>query len=622
MAILSIAVGTFIAYLIAYHTYGKWLGRKIFRLDPQAITPSVEVNDGKDYVPTKREVIFGHHFTSIAGTGPIVGPAIAVFWGWLPALLWVLFGCIFIGAVHDLGALVVSLRSRGQTIGEVAGRMINNRVRYLFLGVLFMTLAVVIGIFGLVIAVIFAKYPVSVFPVWAELPMAVVIGLWVYKRKGNLLAPSLIALGFMYVTIYIGAYYLPIDLTAWGVPASADASVAAGISPYANAVVVWTLLLLVYCFIASVLPVWTLLQPRDFINSHELILALGLLFLGLLVAPFVGEGLRFVAPAINPSPPADAPAILPFLFITIACGAISGFHSLVSSGTTSKQIRCETDAVAVGYGAMLLEGGLAVIVILACTAGLGGGVYDYDAGLHRYLPAVGPDQVPLTDEAAWAKYYGAGTWSSMKLPQKIGGFIEGGANIMSSIGIPITMGIGIMAVLVASFAATTLDTATRLQRYVVTELASNLKLVPLTNRYVATAVAVITGGVIALTAGPSGPGSGGLVLWPIFGVTNQLLAGLAFMVVCFYLLRHNRPVRFLVGPMALMLVLPAWALFVQIFGEHGWLNNERYLLSVLGMAMFALQIWIVIEGLFMYRQAKGVAPDPLPALPPGPTGAA
>lgn len=618
MTTLLIALVAFVAYIIAYNTYGRWLGKKIFRLDADATTPSVEVNDGRDYVPTRWEVVFGHHFTSIAGTGPIVGPAIAVFWGWLPALLWVLLGSIFIGAVHDFGALVVSLRSRGQTIGEAARRMINPRTRVLFLLVLFLLLVLVIGIFGLVIAVIFAKYPISVFPVWTQIPLAIAIGFWVYKRRGQLLVPSLIALGIMYLTIYVGAYHLPIDLTAYGIAASGTAAVAAGKSAFANAVVFWTLALLVYCYFASVLPVWTLLQPRDFINSFELILALAMLFVGLLMAPILGDKLSFVAPAINHSPPADAPPIIPFLFITIACGAVSGFHCLVSSGTSSKQVRCETDARAVGYGAMLLEGGLAVLVILACTAGLGKGVHDYDPQLHRYVTAVSDSGVALTGEAAWSRYYGGGTWASMKLPQKIGGFVEGGANIMSFIGVPVTMGIGIMAVLVASFAATTLDTATRLQRYVITELSSAAGLTPLTNRYAATAVAVGTGGAMAMIAGPTGPGSGGLILWPIFGVTNQLLAGLAFLVVCFYLVRHNRPVWFLLGPAALMIVVPAWALLMQIFGETGWIYSDdptkRYVLAFLGMATLVLQVWMVIEALVMWRHAKGVAPEPLPPL--------
>lgn len=281
MNTLIIAVLSFIGFIIAYHTYGKWLARKIFGLDTDAKVPSEELRDDVDYVPTKKEVIFGHHFTSIAGTGPIVGPAIAVFWGWLPALLWVLLGSIFIGAVHDFGALVVSLRNRGQSIGEVAGRMIAPRAKFLFLFVLFAGLTIVLAIFGLVIALIFSYYPESVLSVWVEIPLAIVIGLWVYRRGGNILWPSIIALGVMYVAMGLGAYVLPIDLGHWlGIPLLGQT--------YMSVVVIWTLVLFVYCFVASVLPVWTLLQPRDFINSHELVLALLLLVLGLGVAGLTG----------------------------------------------------------------------------------------------------------------------------------------------------------------------------------------------------------------------------------------------------------------------------------------------------------------------------------------------
>ncbi|HJN66631.1 MAG TPA: carbon starvation CstA family protein, partial [Pirellulales bacterium] len=213
MITILIAVGALIGYLIAYHTYGRWVARKIFGLDPAAGVPSGQLRDDVDYLPTRKEIIFGHHFTSIAGTGPIVGPAIAVFWGWLPALLWVLLGSIFIGAVHDFGALVVSLRNRGQTIGEVAGRMISPRAKLLFLAVLFLALTIVLAIFGLVIAGIFKMYPESVLSVWVEIPLAVIIGVWIYRRGGRLLLPSILALGLMYAAIYIGAYYFPIVLS-------------------------------------------------------------------------------------------------------------------------------------------------------------------------------------------------------------------------------------------------------------------------------------------------------------------------------------------------------------------------------------------------------------------------
>jgi len=337
MTSILIAILSGVGFIVAYHTYGRFLARKIFRVDPQAIVPSRELEDGIDYVPTRKEVLFGHHFTSIAGTGPIVGPAIAIFWGWLPALLWVLLGSIFIGAVHDFGALVVSLRSRGQSIGDIAGRMISPRARVLFLIVLFFVLMVVIAIFGLVIAVIFSNYPQSVLSVWVAMPVAVGVGFWIYRRGGHLLAPSLLALVILYAAVAAGVYLLPIDLSKLlGVPlfAGSDAGFFSGLN---SVVVIWTALLLVYCFFASVLPVWMLLQPRDYINSHQLVVALILLVLGLGVAHP-----DMVAPAINGDVPADAPPMFPFLFITVACGAISGLPGVVGHlvETTSQRGRC------------------------------------------------------------------------------------------------------------------------------------------------------------------------------------------------------------------------------------------------------------------------------------------
>ena len=623
MSTLIIAVLSFVGFIAAYHTYGKWLARKIFGLDPDQKVPSQELRDDVDYVPTKKEVIFGHHFTSIAGTGPIVGPAIAVFWGWLPALLWVVLGSIFIGAVHDFGALVVSLRNRGQTVGDIAGRMITPRAKLLFLIILFMALAVVLAIFGLVIAIIFALYPESVLSVWIEIPLAVGIGIWIYRRGGNILIPSIVALGIMYLGMGVGAYLFPIDLSAWlGIPLLGQT--------FMNAVVIWTLILFVYCFIASVLPVWTLLQPRDFINSHELVLALVLLVLGLAVAGVTGGADLFSsAPVVAPDIPPDAPPIWPFLFITIACGAISGFHCMVSSGTSSKQVASEKDAQYVGYGAMLLEGSLAVIVIIACCAGIGMGLFQRSGtgANYSFQPVMNAETgQQVMHQEAWRSRYATtrtvtnangettieGTWHSHTLAQKVGAFIDGSANFLSSLGIPLKMGIAIMAVLVASFAATTLDTATRLQRYVIQELAQTAKIKPLTNRYVATALALAVGGAVALMPGPQGPGSGGLILWPLFGAVNQLLAGLAFMVIVFYLLRRNRPIWFAVIPMIAMLVMPAWAMLWQMFNPNGWLANGNYLLFGFGLAVEALQVWMIAEGLLICKKARGNYPE----LPP------
>jgi len=587
MMTLLVAILSFFGFIVAYNTYGKYLGSKIFDLDPNRVVPSTELEDGVDYVPTKRSIVFGHHFTSIAGTGPIVGPAIAVFWGWLPALLWVVLGSIFVGAVHDFGALVISLRSRGQTIGDVASRMISNRARLLFLIVLFMALSIVLAVFGLVIATIFKLYPETVLSVWAAMPIAVVLGLYLKRGTSNIMIPSLIGLVLLYVCVFVGVKWFPISL-----PTPEDATTYG--QQLMNPVVLWTAILFIYCYIASVLPVGVLLQPRDFINSLQLMVALGLLVLGLFAARP-----EMVAPMFNTNPPADAPPIFPFLFITIACGAVSGFHCLVSSGTTSKQIKTEADAQYVGYGAMLLEGALAVLVILACCAGLGLGVTDGAGGT-------------ITGAAAWQSVYGE-SWAGMGLGKKVGAFIEGGGNMIAVLGMSKAMAIGVVAVMVACFAATTLDTATRLQRYVIQELGGALNIGALTNKYFATSTAVAVGLAVALVPGPAGPGSGGLILWPLFGAVNQLLAGLAFMVIAFYLIRHDKPIFFLVIPAALMVVLPAIAMWMNI---ANWYKAESWLLVGVGVVIEFIQAWMILEGILMWKKAKGVEPEPLPPLQP------
>ncbi len=610
MSTLIVAVLSMVGFIVAYNTYGRWLAKRLFQLSDDAIVPSHELRDDIDFVPTRRSVIFGHHFTSIAGTGPIVGPALAVFWGWLPALLWVVFGSILIGGVHDMAALVISLRNKGQTIGQVAGRLITPRAKILFLSVLALALSVVLAVFGLVIALIFDLYPESVLSVWVAMPVAMAIGYWVYKMGGGLLGPSLIGLVLLYAAVYIGAYYMPI-------------SIGANKESFFNPVVIWTLILLAYAFAASVLPVWILLQPRDYINSHQLYVALGLLVIGLAVASVTGKAdLMASAPAIAKAEnvPSDAPPILPFLFITIACGACSGFHCLVSSGTTSKQIDCETDAQAVGYGAMLLEGALAVLVILACCAGVGMGpvvrtIPNESTRIAEYSNVMNADGTAITGSAAWGTYYrhikADGTpsgWKDHKLPQMLGAFVDGGANFMTTIGIPLKLAIAIMAVLVASFAATTLDTATRLQRYVIHELGSSLNIKPLSNRFIATGLAVGVAAVIAMGVGEK-PGSGGMVLWPLFGATNQLLAGLALMVAVFYLARRSKPLAFVAIPMVIMLVMPAWAMTYDLY--YNWIPQRNWTLIIFGFGILSLQAWMVAEGISMWRRCRGVLEAPI-----------
>ncbi|MGD9417517.1 MAG: carbon starvation CstA family protein [Verrucomicrobiota bacterium JB025] len=596
MTTLIIALGSLVLYLVAYHTYGRWLARRIFQLDPTRTPPSIELEDGNDFVPTSNGVVFGHHFTSIAGTGPIVGPALAVIWGWVPALLWVLFGSIFIGAVHDFGSLVVSMRSKGQTVGDISGRMLAPRTRILFLSVLFLTLTIVLAIFGLVIAAVFRMYPSSIFPCLVQIPVAVVIGLLIHRKGADLTIPSLLALGVMYLTVHFGG---------WGPLGAFNAT----LSQWSN--LTWCILLLLYSYAASVLPVWVLLQPRDYINSLQLLSALALVILGLVAAALFGFGsgaekqaLVLAAEPIRlgTNAPPGAPMIFPFLFVTIACGAISGFHCLVSSGTSSKQLKSEADARFVGYGSMLTEGFLAVLVILACSAGLGLGIPEIIDGEKTGAILTGAD-------AYHARY---ATWQSAGgLPAKVGAFVDGAGNFIQALGLPAKFAIALMGVFVASFAATTLDSACRLQRYVTQELAHATGLKPLANKHAATIFAVIIAGVIAALPGAPGkaPGTGGLILWPLFGATNQLLGGLAFLVILFWMWRRNLPVWFVALPALFMLILPATAMVMQLFsGDGAWLTgaHPNYLLGAFGIATLALEAWIVIEAIKAWPKAKGV----------------
>jgi len=559
MGALLIMILAFAGYLIMYQLYGKYIGNKIYALDDANIPPSVELEDGIDYVPTKKEIIFGHHFTSIAGTGPIVGPAIAVIWGWLPALLWVFIGSIIMGAVHDFGTLVISMRNKGKSISEFSAKYVSSRTKWFFFFIVFIELWIVVAIFGLVIAILFNMYPSSVFPVWMEIPIALALGWAVYKKKASVTSWSIYAVILMYVTIVLGVW-LPFKLPA-----------ILGISPIG----VWTILLFIYAFVASVLPITTLLQPRDYMNSHELLIAMLLLALGAIFAAF-GGNLHMVAPAVN-SNPVGAPSLWPFLFITIACGAISGWHSLVSSGTSSKQVRKESDSLFVGYGSMIMESVLAVFVIIAVAAGIG-------MGLHT------KDGQTLMGISAWTHHYAS--WAAAKgLGSKVGAFVIGSANMLGAIGIPFKLAITIMGVFVASFAGTTLDSATRIQRYVITEMfPSTFK-----NRYVATAVVLLFATFLVFSTGANGKGA--LILWPLFGAVNQTLAGLALIIATVYLKSRGGLKWVFTGiPALFMVVMSFWA---TIINQIKFLQGN-ILLTVINFIIILSILWIVIEGLVKF----------------------
>ena len=568
---LLLAIGAGILYLIAYHTYGKFLGRKIFKLNPDAVCPSTELRDDVDYIPTQKPILFGHHFTSIAGTGPILGPAVAIIWGWVPAMIWILVGSIFMGAVHDFGAMVVSLRNQGRSIGDLSSEVVNKRVRILFLLIIFLLLLIVVAIFGVVIAVCFKVCPQAVIPVFLEIPIALWLGHMIYKKGAAHLRMSIIAVVIMYITVIIGAY-VPIKLGTF-----------LGLSDIAW----WVIILLIYAYIASTLPVQTLLQPRDYINSHQLFVALALLLLGVLVAHPT-----MVAPAVNLSP-TGAPPIWPMLFVIIACGAISGFHALVSSGTSSKQCDAETSSLSIGYGGMLLEGMLATFVIIACGAGIALGF--------------AKGGTTFTGVEAFTQHYGS--WiGGTGMGNRLSAFIVGSANMIESYGVPGKIALTIMGVFVASFAATTLDTATRLQRYVVGELTTAIGIPAAAKKHPATIIAVVTAFILAFY---NGSGAGALLLWPLFGATNQLLAGLALLVVTIYLARKKAPIAYTAIPMAFMIIMTGWAMFINLGNYY---SGGKWLLFFLCLCTIILEIWMIIESFVVFNKVYGKELEPAPEV--------
>src|SRR5699024_98918 len=354
--ILVAVIGVFI-FALGYRFYSRWMAEKIFQLDPNYVTPAHRYQDGVDFVPTNTFVLWGHHFSSVAGAAPIVGPAIAVYWGWLPAFLWVVFGTVFAAGVHDFGTLDISVRNKGQSIESLANKLIGQRAIILFLFIILILVLMVNAVFAWIIANLFISFPASVLPVMIQIPLAVWIGYAVYKRSGKMLVPSLIALAIMYIVAIISSRveFLQIDLVQY--LGGEGAAGWFGLSSTGTAFFIWITILMIYVYIASILPVWKLLQPRDFINSHQLVVGLAILYLGLF----------FTNPTIT-APVTNATTDVswfPLLFITIACGAISGFHGLVSSGTSSKQLNNEVDARFVGYLGAVGEGILALISILA-----------------------------------------------------------------------------------------------------------------------------------------------------------------------------------------------------------------------------------------------------------------
>tara|TARA_B100000959_G_scaffold285504_1_gene360475 strand:+ start:4123 stop:5805 length:1683 start_codon:yes stop_codon:yes gene_type:complete len=544
MQSLMIVLLGLVGMAFGWFVYSKFIATKIYQLDPNFVTPANEFNDGVDFVPTNKYVLWGHHFTSVAGAAPIVGPAIAVYWGWVPAVLWVTIGSIFFAGVHDFGALWASSRHKGKSIGALSEDVIGKRTRALFMIVIFLVLLMVNAVFGVVIAGAFVNTPNAVFPAWSAIVVALIIGQLIH-RNFNLTLLSVLGVMALYCSIYVGSV-LPIELPTGMFGLSANAN--------------WIIILFIYAAIASMLPVWVLLQPRDFINGMQLFVGLFLLYGAVFLSlPDIS------APAFNNSMTADAPSLVPLLFVTIACGAVSGFHGIVSSGTSSKQLNKETDARFVGYFAALGEGSLALITIVAVSGAA--------------LAAT-----PEIWHQIYDKYGSAGA----------GTFIQGGAQMITNgWGLPVNVSTTLLATMVALFAGTTMDSGVRLQRYIIQEWG-DIYGIPLFKQGVAATLIAVTCCLLLAFGAGGASGSGGLAIWPLFGSTNQILAGMTLLVISVMLIKMGRPARYTLFPMIFVLITSCWAAILKLM--EFW-ASENWLLVVIDVVVLITSLMVILEAI-------------------------
>lgn len=524
MSSLLIVIGSIVVFIIAYATYGAWLANK-WGIDPKRKTPAHEINDGVDYVPTKPAVLLGHHFASIAGAGPINGPIQAAIFGWVPVLLWIIIGSIFVGGVHDFGSLYASVRHKGKSIGEVINVNMGKSGMRLFSLFAWLTLILVVAAFTNIVANTFHSVPAAASSSLMFMVLSIGFGYAVYRKGVPLGLGTVVGVILLFLCVYLG-YLFPLTLS----------------------VNTWIIILMVYIFLASVTPVWILLQPRDYLNSYLLYAMIAGAVVGIVIYHPTYQLPAFTGFTAN------GQYLFPMLFVIVACGAISGFHSLVGSGTTSKQLDNEKDVRPIGYGAMLIEGVLAVVALTSAA----------------YLSK--------TDLADLLKGGPVNVFSS------------GVGTFMAKFGIPFDIGKSFVALAVSAFALTSLDTATRLSRYIFQEFFTDPakpkeKQSPLTNMYLATIIATLIGGYLAV--------GGYAKIWPIFGSANQLLAALSMLAVAVWLKKAGKNYSMLVLPMIFMLIVTLTALV--ILGRTNFINGN-YVFVIFPVLLFILAIVLAVVG--------------------------
>jgi len=521
-----------VAFVIAYRIYGRYLD-KTFDVQRNNPTPSHTDYDGVDRVPAKAPVLLGHHFSSIAGAGPVVGPIIAgIAFGWLPALLWIVLGTIFIGGIHDYTSLMASIRHKAKSIGEIARIHMSPLAYRMFLIFIWLALVYVLIVFVDLTSAGFTSSPEVGSSSIFFILLALAFGLTMKKLGLSLKTASFIFVPLVFAGIYLG-HLLPIT----------DGMLPTIMGETSRT---WNIILIAYCLIASITPVWALLQPRDYLSSFLLYASLLGAFVGILIG-----GFEIKYPMFTSWSNIDRGTLFPILFITIACGACSGFHSIVASGTTSKQLNNECDARPIGYGAMLLEGLVAVISLFTVVM----------LASNNEILKSNPLEI-----------YGNGL-----------------GNFMQSLGLPFETGKSFGILAVSTFLLTTLDTSTRLGRYIFEEFFNMQGKYVRVIATIATLSLPLAFNFMVLHDASGNPIPAWQAVWPVFGATNQLLAGLALLVVFVWLSKKGKPTFFVVIPMIFMLVMTIWAL-IQLVYQSGF--------DVIGSIAFfllCLSILLIIE---------------------------
>ena len=551
MSSLFVAGVSVLLLVLGYVFYSKkvkqWIG-----LDDNEIPPSVAMNDGVDYVPAKHwTILFGHHFASIAGAAPIIGPVIAcLYWGWLPAVIWIVVGGVFFGAVHDFIALVMSLRNQGKSITTVTESVMGKTSKILFSVFAFLSLILVVAVFAAVAGKTLATTPAVVIPTFGLIIVALIVGILMYRVQLPVLLCSVIGL-LLLLALIVAGYYIPIELPVENVEI---------------AIKLWTVILIIYGMIASVTPVTMLLQPRDHLAGAVLYLGLLFGFLGLIVTHP-----NMKSPGVVSFSSPDGGWIWPMMLVSIACGAISGFHSLVASGTTSKQVPRMRDARVIGYGAMIVESALAILAVMAVTA-----------GLYWKTAPVGAEELVYQGffeegGGGWIKAFGEGYGQLTKV-------FFGGLGTL----IGITM--------LKTFIMTSLDTATRISRYMCNELlGETFGIRIMKNKYVAVLLVGVLAGALAL--------GNYQAIWPIFGASNQLIASLVLIVASVYLFTRNRKFLFTAVPAVIMLITTIGAL---VYKTYSFLTAEKanILLATISVILIILAIFLSVTGLVSAIRAR------------------